>query len=154
MLISWLSDHEKRSQNGVKTQTSVNGVKLTFLRKQQIWSCVICGSRIWNRSPNQNLNPFCNQKRYFVVSHRLWIKLWRKRLFWNVASPQYEMSKHVSKSHIQSYCNQSLKNSKQILSIFASLTIIQRIKPVKELVLVRLFQVFFFTIAFTKRNLK
>ena len=59
---------------------------------------------------------------------------------------QFEMSKHVSKSHIQKYFNHSLKNSKQILSIFTPLIIIQRIKPVKELVLVRLFQAFAFII--------
>lgn len=70
----WISDREKRSQNGVKTQTSVNGVKLTFLRKQQIWSYTTCESRIWNRSLNQNVIPFCNRKRYLFVFHLLWIK--------------------------------------------------------------------------------
>ena len=67
---------------------------------------------------------------------------------------QFEMSKHVSKSHIQSYFNHSLKNSKQILSIFAPLIIIQRIKPVKELVLCKTFSSIFLYYSLYQEKLK
>ena len=43
------SDHKKRSQNGVKTQTSVNGVKLNFLggNKYHHVQFASCGSETY-----------------------------------------------------------------------------------------------------------
>ena len=66
---------------------------------------ITCNLRIADLklTSKSKLTPFCNQKLYFLF---LIVLKETANLEWTIS--QFEMSKHVSKSHIQKYFNHSL----------------------------------------------